>query len=262
MIKILKREQAHLNEMLEYMEKEIETLPHGKLYSQKHGKEYQYYVDDKYLRRSQQDIAEGICVGSYYKRVSTQIKRKLYWLDGLIKTFESNNSNDIYNGFNYGKQILLSNLKYKSPSQIIDEFNKQQYSDNTSFLELHPIETGIYTNNGEQVRSKSEKIIADALQNKGIPYKYEIPLSLMKNNKKITIHPDFTVLNVRTAKKFYIEHLGMMSDEEYFIKAVNKIMLYEKNNILQGRDLIVFYESEFQPLNTAVLNEYINEFFT
>ncbi|SFH72967.1 hypothetical protein SAMN04487830_106120 [Pseudobutyrivibrio sp. OR37] len=61
------------------------------------------------------------------------------------------------------------------------------------------------------VRSKSEKIIADALEKYNVPYQYEPMLELGYN----TIYPDFVVLNLRTRKTVYWEHLGLVSDIEY-----------------------------------------------
>ena len=37
------------------------------------------------------------------------------------------------------------------------------------------------------------------------------------------IHPDFTVLNVRTREILYWEHLGMMDNKEYIESALAKI---------------------------------------
>ncbi|MCH4192124.1 MAG: hypothetical protein LKF52_07435 [Butyrivibrio sp.] len=51
---------------------------------------------------------------------------------------------------------------------------------------------GLYTEKGELVRSKSEKIIADKLFMMKIPYHYEKPLKLDSYGY---VHPDFTVLN-------------------------------------------------------------------
>ena len=58
--------------------------------------------------------------------------------------------------------------------------------------------TEYYTYKGERVRSKSEMIIANELFRNNIPYKYELPIELENWNKKVTIYPDFTVLNKRT----------------------------------------------------------------
>ena len=78
----------------------------------------------------------------------------------------------------------------------------------------------IYSERGERVRSKSEKIIADKLYRNGIPYKYEKPLVLKGLGK---IHPDFEILNKRTRKEYFLEHLGKMDDIGYVKKNMRRI---------------------------------------
>lgn len=107
----------------------------------------------------------------------------------------------------------------------------------------------IYSNRGERVRSKSEKIIADKYYERGIPYKYEKPLLLKKQAKTITIRPDFTTLNKRTRMQRYHEHFGKMDDPQYARKALEKIRLYENNGIFIGEQLILTFESSEQPLD-------------
>ena len=59
-------------------------------------------------------------------------------------------------------------------------------------------DNAIITEKGEAVRSKSEKIIADKLYMKEIPYVYEQPLYLKGYGYVV---PDFKILNVRTKKR-------------------------------------------------------------
>ena len=56
----------------------------------------------------------------------------------------------------------------------------------------------IFTERGEQVRSKSEKIIADSLYRNGIPYRYEHPVYLRGMG---VVHPDFICLHVKKRKE-------------------------------------------------------------
>ena len=58
--------------------------------------------------------------------------------------------------------------------QILQAWLSEKY-EGKQFREGEPV---ILTDRGERVRSKSEKIIADYLFRKGIPYKYEKPLYL------------------------------------------------------------------------------------
>ncbi|MDD7732406.1 MAG: hypothetical protein PT957_01490 [Firmicutes bacterium] len=97
----------------------------------------------------------------------------------------------------------------------------------------------IYTDNKERVRSKSEKIIADLLMKNGITYKYECPLVLKDG---VVFYPDFTFFNPYTGEEIYWEHHGLMGDEDYTKRTIEKIRTYEKNGIGLGRRLLVTFE--------------------
>lgn len=73
-------------------------------------------------------------------------------------------------------------------------------------------------------------------------------------------HPDFTAMNIATGELKYVEHLGMMDNPDYFKNTLSKLDVYEKNNLLIGRDVILLHESSYRPLNTRVIADYINEF--
>jgi len=110
----------------------------------------------------------------------------------------------------------------------------------------------IYSDRGERVRSKSEKMIADKLFQLGIPYKYEAPLILEPIGR---VYPDFTILNKASRKEIYWEHLGMMDNPEYAEKAVRKINTYESNGKLLGRDVILTFETMRYPLDMRRVEE-------
>ena len=120
------------------------------------------------------------------------------------------------------------------------------------------VEKEIITERGELVRSKSEKIIADKLYMMGIPYRYEYPLML---DDGITVYPDFTILKMPERKEVYLEHFGMMDDEEYVNKMLFKISTYERNGIFIGVNLFVTYETSKRPINTKALNNQLKELF-
>ena len=47
----------------------------------------------------------------------------------------------------------------------------------------------------------------------------------------------------------YWEHLGMMDDPNYAENAVQKIITYGQNGIIQGKNLILSYETKLKPLD-------------
>ena len=77
------------------------------------------------------------------------------------------------------------------------------------------------TDRGETVRSKSEKAIADCLNEMGIAYQYEKHFYFWKT----TLKPDFYLPEY----KVVIEFWGIMNSESYRDKMVFKKGLYDKH---------------------------------
>lgn len=115
-----------------------------------------------------------------------------------------------------------------------------------------------FTIKGERVRSKSEEIIANALFSKGIPYRYECPVKLENG---VVVHPDFTILDVRTRREVFLEHLGKVDDPGYVNRNMWKFREYEQSGINLGKNLLVTYESTKDPLNTKIVEEFIRVHF-
>jgi hypothetical protein len=111
---------------------------------------------------------------------------------------------------------------------------------------------------GERMRSKSEVIIANLLNSLEIPYKYECPV-ILENGA--TIHPDFTILNKRTRKIYYLEHLGKMGQEKYAADNAQRLNDMILSGLILGKNLIVTIESNTMALNTKALEEQIRAIF-
>ena len=97
----------------------------------------------------------------------------------------------------------------------------------------------------------------DLKEKHNVPYHYEAPLNLKGRG---IIHPDFTVLNIRTRQEYYWEHMGKMDDEEYIQDALRRINAYERNNIFPGKRLILSHETRLYPLNTHNIEQMILQY--
>lgn len=75
-----------------------------------------------------------------------------------------------------------------------------------------------------------------------------------------TIHPDFTVLNVKERKEYYWEHMGKMDEPEYIEKALQRINAYEKNDIFPGNRLILSHETLKYPINSRNIEKLIFQY--
>ncbi len=93
-------------------------------------------------------------------------------------------------------------------------------------------------------------MIAEALYNAGVPYRYEFPLHIKGRG---TFHPDFLCLNKRTGREIIWEHFGLMDKPEYAANAMEKIALYAQNGYILGRNFIYTMESLAMPLNSRLV---------
>lgn len=263
MIRELKQERIRLQKLLDEMEQKIRQLPQGSLNCKRNKGTNQYYINGQYANKEKREIVNQICEREYYEKMNeiiTPIKNKL---DELLLLYEANKMDSIYESLCAArKELLDKNVErkenvYITKQQLIDSFEKEEYENNKFEI---PDGIEYYTSKGERVRSKSEKIIADELARRGIPYKYEKPLTLEEWGKKITLYPDFTILNISKRKCYILEHLGMMDDADYVANAMKKLNLYEKNGYLFGKNLLILRESSKHPLNVKILEKYIEEY--
>ena len=67
------------------------------------------------------------------------------------------------------------------------------------------------------------------------------------------IYPDFTLLSPKTGKEIYWEHEGMMDNQEYARKAVQKIESYQMNDIYPNDRLILTFETKQCVLNSKII---------
>ena len=63
----------------------------------------------------------------------------------------------------------------------------------------------------------------------GIPYRYEYPITLEGNIRKC---PDFTILKMPEREEVYLEHLGMLDKVDYLEEAIEKLNVYEIQELL------------------------------
>ena len=256
MLKEIKEELNYLQKVRTIIAKRIENAPEGKLRCAICKGYFQYYIGDRYLKSKEKKIAIKIAEKEYSLKIGKLIGQYERALKVVLDFNENERLQNVYRELHPARKVLVEPL-YRPIEEIVVEFEQLTYT-GKEFLEID--KTVYYTAKGERVRSKSEKIIADELYRHRIPYKYESPMELQVGNRRITIYPDFTVLNKKTGKKWIIEHLGMMDKSSYFESAMHKLDTYEKNNILIGRDLILLHETSMSPLDIKVLEKYIIEY--
>lgn len=255
-IKELQQEKERLEGLLESIINQNEKLPMGRLRCAVNKGCYQYYEGSKYLGKKDRAYAKGLAQRDYNEKAVAVLEGMLKKIEILIRIYEEETLAKIYEGEHPGRQELIEGI-VKRKDEYVREWSEEDYE----HWEIgEEVNTEYYSIKGERVRSKSEKIIADELARLDIPYKYEYPLILKDGNSTRLLRPDFVCLNKKSLKEYYIEHLGMMDDSNYYCSTMYKLDLYEKNGYLIGKNIILLHETSSKPLSTKVLQNYIKEY--
>ena len=249
-----------LKEIIDNIKLELIVAPKERLRISKKGNIIQYYitspeiskhrVNGKYLKNSEHKIAERIAQRDYDRKVMDKATKELNILEKISDSIYTDLSEE-YNKQNEYRKALIK--PYVLPDK---EYIEDWLNDDYKGLD-YKNDTEIYSINGERMRSKSEKIIADSLYYNKIPYKYEKPLNI----DGMTVYPDFTVLNVKERKEIYWEHFGMMDNDDYSKNAVKKIQIYENSGCHMGERIVYSFETKTSPLNTKYIENIINYYF-
>ena len=258
-----RRRYQEIKKCTDKMESEILKAPSGIIHIVNSGKRVQFYLRDdksdksgKYIRKSDAKTIRTFLQKSYDEKVMKLLNVESKSLEIFLKK-----SDNITKKIQQLYSVFPLEIK-----QYVDPIDMSDDDYTASWLRIPyqgktiPDYIPVYqTNHGEMVRSKSELTIANKLADKGIPYKYECPLTLSNGT---TIYPDFTILDVRTRKEIYWEHRGLMDDREYARQAVFKMKSMMKDGMILGKNLIITEETTANPLGTNEIDAVIMNYFT
>ena len=251
-----------LNQILTEKEKNIAKYPNGTIHIIHRNNIPQFYLRKKttetpghYISKSDPELIRTFLQKSYDKKILKYIVKEISALKKLLKSC-NNVETDIRLAYSaYSDEIK----QFLSPIDCSDEdYAKKWLAIPYKAKEIPISPDSLFSEKGEQVRSKTELNIANALFKYNIPYKYECPL-ILKNGQ--VIHPDFTILNVSKRKIIYWEHRGMMDDRTYARHSVSRIKEYQHNGIYLGDNLIITEEISDSKLGTIEIKEIIKHYF-
>lgn len=111
---------------------------------------------------------------------------------------------------------------------------------------------------GLKTRSKSEAIEAEALYRAGFSVYYEKRLILYdENGRQRTVYTDFTIPLIMDYVMYW-EHNGLLDDEVYLQRNIDKLRLYHLNGIYQPKNLIITADKPGGGLDSEYIDCLVN----
>ena len=253
----LEKETMELEEMQQKLLLQLSKTTNGTLHIQKSGKgkrpQYYNYIDGKriYLTAENRTTALALAQKEYNEKVLAVIEARLKSAKQLLKKYELP-IGELYTKLSDARKELIT------PIAPTDEmFVKEWYEKYPGSANPYQNNSAIYTERGEMVRSKSEKILADMFYKRNIPYIYEPKMEFGKGK---AVYPDFLLLHVKQRKTYIYEHFGMMDYPEYAKNAFEKFNLYSENGYWYGDTLLFSFETSTNPLNTKYVEKMLCHF--
>lgn len=252
----IKTEYERISCRISEIQKELQTLPSGKLlccHQPGSAKWYQCEGQQRtYLPKSKRPLAEQLARKKYLSLLLSELKNEQNALNFYLKHHSvSNKSEELLTTPSEYRNLLAP--YFKPLSLELNNWMNSPYEKNMEYPE-NLIYKGVADT---YLRSKSEVMIDMLLRIHKLPFRYECALPLGKT----IIYPDFTIRHPDTGTLYYWEHFGMMDHLPYIEKTTNKLNLYATHGITPGIQLITTYETKDTPLNPDIVENYIQFYF-
>ena len=205
-----------------------------------------------YVRQSDLAPIKKLVQKQYEERLQKALLTNRSRLARFIKNYDYDFVDQIY------QKSAFARKQYISPIiEPRDEFIKDWYEQHPGGMNPYDDPPERDTLRGEKVRTKSEQILADTFYRLGIPYQYEPEFVL---NTGYCKYPDFVLLNVIQRKTYYWEHMGLTDEFDYATKNFKKLLVYERNGLILGENLILSLETEDMQLDMKMVDRKIREY--
>jgi len=269
-VKKLEERLKLLKNLSEMAEKELETVSlQGRVKVCGKRKYPQFYLikkpgsrNGKYLCKKDVPIIKAYFQRDYnrslQKRCQSLIKPIEKFLNHLPPELSAQNTEGQFESMEtYLAKESPVRRPYVDPHLLTDEeFAAQWQSVQYKGKSFEEGDSELVTDRGERVRSKSELLIANKLAALGMSYRYEYPLKLKNRfGQKITVYPDFTILNKATRSEILLEHFGRMDDADYVASTMEKLSLYGRNGIFPGLGFLFTTETSTRPFDIRLFEK-------
>jgi hypothetical protein len=231
----------HIKTEIDEIKKELKTLPDGHLVQQK---TFYYQMIGKVQKGITKDNPRirQLARKAYLTRRLKHLEMNYSLLTGLSWRYMPEDPVQIIRLLPSVYQTL--HVSYFLPLKAQDPYCNETFIKKAVENDFHPERLVFITNSGIRVRSKSERTIADLLDQNKIPFRYEAELLIGNRVRR----PDFSINRFSDGKLVIWEHFGLMDQEEYRQKTIDKLHFYLRHSFFPSDNLICTYEHDLRDI--------------
>ena len=287
---------THIKSLLEYLNQLDESIGYyseTNLVMKKSGGITRFFRTENngkhtYLGLKERNEISRLAQKRYLKELKKAAKKEIYQLEKCLSIL--NSEKDGISDINEVYKTLPEALKpFVAPLSLSDDDYAARWQEGNLVVKRKRIHSEddyhkYKTMRGDYVGSKSEAIIADRLFANNIPYHYEVaftPEGKADTSRPIfdmygrlvgyeglgidpydrdTLHPDFYVLNKRTRKAYFWEHLGRLNDQKYCTENLNRLVRIIDAGYTIGEEILITHEDSYNPLRLESIDEIIEKY--
>ena len=258
-LKELIKRKSKLESIIREAEARLSAAPEGCVRIIRHKNGHQFYqrTDPKdtsgiYIPAHDFEKARALIQKKYDEKILAASRTQLALLDRFLQQYDPDILKRIYERSGEVRQGFIRAAELPD-----EEFRANWRAVEYMGKDFREGAAEHYTLKGERVRSKSEVMIANALFQADLDYRYEFPVMLGNQ----IVYSDFTVLRIPDRKEIRWEHAGLIDDVDYRNEFLGKLNLYEENGYFIGENLIVTMETQKRPLNIRDVQRTIRHHF-
>lgn len=237
-----------LSKEIKKLSKQLEKLPEGHLVCYKNKNSVKWYREHqengvatrKYLPKKEFKKARLLAQKTFLARSLADKQNELKSIESYMKVRKDHHVHD----------MLASNSPFRPLLSDTSDWGNQPYEKSNS----HPEHLIHRAPKGELVRSKSEAMIAAALYERGIQYRYEC----VTDFDGVELAPDFTIIHPITKKLIIWEHFGKCESKQYQSTIIYRLPIYLDAGFIPGKNMITTYETKDMPLQLDEINDIID----
>ncbi|MBQ0041580.1 MAG: hypothetical protein KBS56_06090 [Clostridiales bacterium] len=210
----------------------------------------------KYISKKEVSLRKELQERFYLERAIALCQQNIEMLDLVKDSYNSIDPIDVVRNASlaYQEQENATRLVYGYEKETM--WKKKKLAWKAKFKVPNPEKLRHIAGDGTATRSKSEALIIDLLNMKGIPYVYDYPMKLYSKLK----WPDFIIWDKKHNRELVIEHLGMMYDQEYRENQTEKLGLYILEGYVPNVNLLLTFDDKDGIINVPAISRMIDAF--